>query len=73
MVWTEEAITAFESIKKMIADDAILHYPNFGKEFELHTDSSNYQMGTGTSQGGRPVVHWFKKLTDTQQKYHKTD
>ena len=57
----------------MIADDAILHYPNFGKEFELHTDSSKYQMGAVISQGGRPVIYWFKTLTETQQKYHKTD
>ena len=66
IVWTEEEIKAFEDIKKIIAEDAMIHYPDFGKEFEIHTDSSNYQMGAVISQGGRPVAYWSKKLTETQ-------
>ena len=31
IVWTEEAIKAFEAIKTIIAEDAILYYPDFGK------------------------------------------
>ena len=60
-------------MEKIIAEDAMLHYPNFGKEFEIHADFSNYQMGTVISQGGRPVVYWSEKLTETQQKYPITD
>ena len=63
IVWTEEAIESFEKIKTIIAEDAILHCPDFGKEFEIHTDSSNYQMGAVISQGGRPVAYWSKKET----------
>ena len=33
IVWTEEAIKNFEDIKKIIAEDAMLHYPDFEKEF----------------------------------------
>ena len=51
----------------------MLRYPDFGKEFEIHIDSSNYQMGSVISQGGRPVAYWSKKLTETQQKYQITD
>ena len=28
----------------------MLHYPDFNKELEIHTDSSNYQMGVVISQ-----------------------
>ena len=49
------------------------HYPDLGKEFNIHTDSSNYQMGTRISQGGKPVAYWSKKLTETQQKHITTD
>ena len=39
IVWTEEVIESFEKILKIIAEDPMLHYPDFGKEFEIHTDS----------------------------------
>ena len=73
IVWTQEAIESFEKIKTIIAEDAMLHYLDFNKEFEIHTDSSNYQMGAVISQGGRPVAYWSKKLTETQQKYPTPD
>ena len=38
IVWTEEAIESFEKIKTIITEDAMLHYPDLGKEFEIHTD-----------------------------------
>ena len=73
ITWTEESNQAFEDIKKIVAEDAMLHYPDFNKPFELHTDSSNYQMGTIISQNGRPVAYWSKKLSTTQKKYPTTD
>ena len=57
IVWTQEAIDAFEKIKTIIAEDAMLHYPEFNKEFEIYTDSSNYQMGAVISQDGRLVAY----------------
>ena len=39
IVWTEEAIESFEKILKIIAEDPMLHYPDIGKEFEIHTVS----------------------------------
>ena len=65
VIRTEEANKAFEDIKKIVAEDAMLHYPDFNKPFELHTDSSDYQMGAIISQNGRPVAYWSKKLSST--------
>ena len=73
ITWTPEAEKAFEDIKKIIAEDAMLHYPDFNQVFEIHTDSSDYQMGAIISQKGRPMTYWSKKLSDTQKSYPTTD
>ena len=73
VVWTEEAKESFEEIKRVCAKDALLHYPDFNDVFEIHTDSSNYQMGAIISQKGRPIAYWSKKLSETQQNYPTTD
>ena len=71
--WNTEAEQAFENIKTMIQQDALLHYPDFNKPFDIHTDSSEYQMGAVISQNGRPIAYWLKKLSDTQKNYPTTD
>ena len=71
--WNPEAEKAFENIKIMVQQDALLHYPNFNKPFDIHTDSSEYQMGAVISQDGRPIAYWSKNLSDAQNKYPTTD
>src|ERR1700679_2081797 len=39
-IWTEEQQNAFELIKKLVASDRVLAYPDFDKEFRLSTDAS---------------------------------
>jgi len=46
---------------------------NNSRKFEIHTDSSNYQIGAIISQGGRLVVYLSKKIFEAQQKYPTTD
>ena len=65
IVWTAEAEEEFENIKKICAENTMLHYPGFNEEFKIHTDNSDYQMGSIISQNGRPVAYWSKKLSDT--------
>ena len=69
----EEVNAAFEAIKKVCAQDAILHYLDFNEEFDIHTNSSNCSIGEIISQKGRPVVYYSKKLIETQQIYLKID
>ena len=73
ITWTEEVKEELEDIKQICAEDAMLHYPGFNKPFELHTDSSEYQIGTIISLNGRPVAYWSKKLSTTHTKYPTTD
>ena len=63
----------FKSVKMVYAIDEILYYPDFNKFYDIHTDSSEYQMGEIISQNERMVAYWSPKLTDTQNKYPSTD
>ena len=60
--WNEEAKDAFKKVKEICAQDALLFYPDFNKQFNIHTDSSEYQMGAIISQEGRPIAYWSKKI-----------
>ena len=64
---------AFEDIKKICVEGAMLYYSDFNKPFDIHTDTSKYQLGAVISQDRRPVAYWSKKLTEAQHKYLTTD
>ena len=36
----------------------MLAYPDFSKEFEIHTDASHVQLGAVISQAGRPKAFY---------------
>ena len=55
-----ESKCGFRSYEKLCIEDAMLYYPSFDEEFEIHTDSINYQIGAIISQKGRLVVYWSK-------------
>jgi hypothetical protein len=38
--WTTECQNAFEDMKRLIAKETLLIYPDFKKSFEIHTDAS---------------------------------
>ena len=44
-VWKEEQQKAFDKIKKIITKETLLAYLDFSKEFHIHTDTSNVQLG----------------------------
>jgi hypothetical protein len=43
--WTSEEQKAFEQVKKVIAKDVLLAYPDFTLPFDIHTDASHTQLG----------------------------
>ena len=71
--WNENAQKAFDSVKSRIANDAFLPHPNFSKPFDVHADSSAYQLGGGVSQEGRPIAFFSKKLNAAQKNYPITE
>ena len=72
--WPDEAQNAFDSMKRIMARETILAYPDFNKPFEIQTDASAYQLGACISQqDGKPIAFYSRKLTPTQSRYTTTE
>jgi hypothetical protein len=58
----------------MVVTDTMLVYLDFSKEFEIHTDASDYQLGARTiRQNGKPIAFFSLKLTGAQLNYTMTE
>ena len=68
--WTNEQL---DTMKRIMARDSILAYPNFELPFEIHTDASAYQLGACISQKGKPIAFYSRKLTPAQTRYTTTE
>ena len=53
--------------------DVLLAYPNFTKEFHIHTDASKTQLGAVISQEGKPIAFYSRKLSPAQTRYTTTE
>jgi hypothetical protein len=73
--WSWDPIHAncFEIMKKEIARETLLTYPDFSKPFEIHTDASKVQLGACISQDRKPVAFYSRKLKFAQTKYTTTE
>ena len=60
--WDEKANKDFIEAKSIIAKGKILASPDFTKPFDLHTESSDYQLGSILSQDDKPIVFFSRKL-----------
>ena len=59
--WTPELESAFHETKKMVCQQTLLTYPDWNKPFDIHTDSSDYQIGAVISQDTKPIALFRKK------------
>ena len=71
--WNEIHQQAFEDIKKVMAKEIILNYPKFGQPFEIHTDTSDRQLGSVIAQGDKPIAFYSGKLSSDQRNYTLTE
>lgn len=64
---------SFDTLKKIIASDQILAYPDFSQPFILTTDASDYALGAVLSQKQngteRPIAFGSRTLNDTETRY----
>lgn len=67
--WTDEHTKCFKMIQQLIAEDIILSYPDFQKEFELVTDASLLGSGGVLMQDGRPIAFCSHKFTPAESRY----
>jgi hypothetical protein len=56
-----------------MAKETLVTFPNFTKEFEIHTDASKLQLGACISQGGKLVAFYSCKLQPAQTRYTTTE
>ena len=54
--WDETHQQAFDNVKKTVARDVILAYPDYSKPFEIYTDASTRQLGAVIVQNNRPIA-----------------
>jgi transposase InsO family protein len=71
--WTEVEQTAFDTMKRIMAREVILAYPNFNQPFHIHTDASKTQLGAVISQNDRPIAFYSRKLNPAQTRYTTTE
>ena len=71
--WNESHQESFDAIKKVIACDVMLAYPNFNLAFEIYTDASLRQMGSVIVQNNRPIAFFSRKSNDAQRNYTITE
>ena len=61
--WKVVKQKVFGEIKQVVAHDTLLIYPDFNKQFDIHMDASELQLGTGISQDVKPIAFYSRKLT----------
>ena len=70
--WTQVKQDAFYKIKRILARDTLLTYPDFNETFKIHTNASAFQLGVVIRQKGKPIAFYSIKLTGAQQRYTVT-
>jgi hypothetical protein len=71
--WGNVEQTAFDNIKKIVAKEVLLSYPDFTKPFQMYTDASHLQLGAIITQSGKPIAYWSRKLNPAQTRYTTTE
>jgi len=67
--WEEACDEAFETLKGILLKAPMLKLPDFDKDFEIHSDASDFVIGGVPLQEGRPVAFESKKLSETEQRW----
>ena len=44
-----------------MVQDALIVYPKYGEPFDIHTDTSNCQIGGVVSQNNKPIAYFPRK------------
>ena len=70
--WMKVKQDAFDKIKRIVACDKLLTYPNFNETFKIHTNASAFQLGAVISQESKPIAFYTRKLPGAHQRYTVT-
>ena len=71
--WTPVHSKAFETMKKVVASQVQLSFPDFSKPFQIYTDASKTQLGAVIAQDNKPIAFFSRKLNKSQLNYTVTE
>jgi hypothetical protein len=66
--WDEACNEAFETLKSILVKAPMLKLLNFDKDFEIHSNASDFAIGRVLVQNGKPITFENKKLSETKQR-----
>ena len=69
--WNKIKQEAFKEIKRIVARNVLSSYPGIIKEFKIHTDDRDFQLGAVISHNGEPMALYGRKLTIYPIRYNK--
>ena len=64
---------AYGKIKRIVARDTLLTYPDLNETFKIHTNASAFQLGAVISQKVKPIAFYSRKLNNAQRQYTVTE
>jgi len=67
--WDGTCNEAFETLKGILVKVLVLKLPDFDKDFETHSNASDFAIEGVLVQEGRPVAFENKKLSETKRKW----
>ena len=68
-IWTKAQEHAFQNIKRLVSEDAMLRFPDHSKSFQIYTDVSNHQIGATIKQDQLSIAYFSRKMSPTQRRY----
>ena len=54
--WTDAEQVAFDRVKRIVAREVLLAYPDFSQKIEIYTNISECQLGAVITQAGKPLL-----------------
>jgi hypothetical protein len=67
--WDGACEEAFKPLKGILVKAPVLKLPDFDKDFEIHSDASDFAIGGVLVQKGSPVAFESKKLSETERRW----
>ena len=71
--WTKFEQDAFDKIKRIVASDNLLTYPDFNETFKIQTNDSALRLGAVIIHKVKPIAFDSRTFTDVQQWYIVTE